>query len=151
MNKGIFTSKTNEWETPEKCFDAWDREFDFTLDPCGSRNRLLKSKGMITYFPPNNGLEHDWDGEVVFINPPYSLKDCKIWCKKCFEQKDRAEVMVILLPLSKASTKYFHKYIYPYAEIRLIKGRLKFFPLENQKRTSNPMGSMLCIIRREAV
>lgn len=57
-------------------------------------------------------------------------------------------MIVLLIPLAKGSSKYFHKYIYPYAEIVFINGRLKFEPLIGQKRSSNPMGSILAIFRQ---
>jgi len=149
MSQGIFTSKTDEWGTPQDFFDELDKEFKFTLDPCGRHDRRLK-EGLLTLDirKGEDGLKHDWIGERVFVNPPYSQKNVESWCKKAFEEKDRAYLIVMLLPVAKTSTKYFHKYIYPYAEIRLIEGRLKFYPLEGQTQSSNPMGSMLCVLRR---
>lgn len=34
LNKGMFTSNTDMWETPQELFDELDREFHFTLDVC---------------------------------------------------------------------------------------------------------------------
>ena len=104
---------------------------------------------MTTLTPLSNGLLFNWEDFRVFVNPPYSNKNVEAWCKKCYDEKDLAELIVLLIPLSKGSTNYFHKYVYPYAEIRLLKGRLKFIPLNRQKQSSNPMGSMLCIFRRK--
>jgi site-specific DNA-methyltransferase (adenine-specific) len=36
INKGLFTSDTAEWATPQNFFDELDREFGFTLDPCAT-------------------------------------------------------------------------------------------------------------------
>lgn len=30
----MFSSKTDQWATPQDFYDALDREFSFTLDPC---------------------------------------------------------------------------------------------------------------------
>lgn len=36
INEAMFTSKTNEWATPQAFFDELDKEFNFTLDPCAT-------------------------------------------------------------------------------------------------------------------
>lgn len=123
VNKALFSSNTDEWGTPEILFELLDREFDFNLDPCGSRNRILKSKGMITYFPPENGLEFNWNNETVFVNPPYS--EIASWCEKCFNESFTSNIIVMLVP-SRTDTRYWHNYIMKAKEIRFIKGRLKF-------------------------
>ena len=48
----------------------------------------------------------------------------------------------MLIP-SRTDTKYFHNYIYQRAEIRFIKGRLKF----GEATSSAPFPSMLVIFR----
>ena len=37
INKGLFTSNSGEWETPQELFDELDEEFHFNLDPCATR------------------------------------------------------------------------------------------------------------------
>ena len=32
----LFTRKSDEWATPDYVFDALDKEFHFTLDPCAT-------------------------------------------------------------------------------------------------------------------
>lgn len=34
--KPLFSSNSDEWETPKSVFDALDAEFNFTLDPCAT-------------------------------------------------------------------------------------------------------------------
>lgn len=46
--KLIFTSKSDEWGTPQDLFDNLDKEFNFTLDPCANKNRPLK-KDILCY------------------------------------------------------------------------------------------------------
>lgn len=36
LNPGMFSSDTCEWSTPQELFDALNRVFNFTLDPCAS-------------------------------------------------------------------------------------------------------------------
>lgn len=76
-------------------------------------------------------------GYRVFCNPPYG-QAIKEWVKKCAESD--AELVVMLIP-ARTDTKYFHEYIYGKAEIRFVRGRLKFGGCKN----SAPFPSMVVI------
>ena len=81
-------------------------------------------------------------GERVFCNPPYG-RELPKWVKKCFEESKRAEIIVMLIP-ARTDTRWFHDYIYGKAEIRFIKGRLKF----GDGKSRAPFPSMLVIYRK---
>ena len=116
MNKGLFTSKTDEWETPQDLFDQLNNEFLFSLDPCATKKNAKCPK----YFTKkDDGLSKDWSEHVVFMNPPYGREIGK-WVKKISEEGG-----VALLP-ARTDTKWFHDYIYKKARIRFLKGRIKF-------------------------
>lgn len=137
---------TDEWGTPKALFNSLDNEFDFTLDPCGSEARILKN-GMLTYIKEKDGLHWPWIGHRVFVNPPYS--DIAKWVKKCFVERNSAELIVLLI-FSRTDTKYFHEYIYHHAELRFLKGRLKFVRMDGVKNNlSATFPSMLCIYRKD--
>lgn len=123
MNKAMFSSKTDEWETPQDFFDALDAEFHFTLDPCATPENAKCKK----YFTKaEDGLRQDWQGETVFCNPPYG-RAIKDWVKKCYEESRKPNTTVVMLIPARTDTSYFHEYIYGKAkEIRFIRGRLKF-------------------------
>lgn len=127
-------------------FNELDKEFDFTLDPCGDKSRILK-ENMTTWDISDDGLSRSWQSHRVFCNPPYSLANFKIWCEKINREKDFAEVIVLLMPLRKCANKYFHELILDHAELRVVKGRLDFYPLKNQDTATNPSGSAVCILR----
>ena len=129
----MFSSATDEWSTPQDVFDKLNGEFSFTLDPCANDTNHKCKK----YFTKTeNGLLQDWDDEIVFCNPPYGREIGK-WVKKAAESK---ATVVMLLP-ARTDTKWFHDYIYEKAEIRFIKGRLKFGEAQN----SAPFPSMVVI------
>ena len=118
MDNVHFTSKSNEWETPQDFFIKLDQEFHFTLDPCATVENAKCDK----YFTvEDDGLSRSWDSERVFCNPPYGREIGK-WVKKASESKG---LVVMLIP-ARTDTLYFHNYIYEKAEIRFLKGRLKF-------------------------
>lgn len=136
INKGLFTSKTDNWATPQNLFDQLNSKFNFTLDPCASKENAKCEK---FYTKEDDGLSKNWDNERVFMNPPYGREIGK-WVKKASEQQ--GGVVVCLLP-ARTDTKYFHEYIYGKAEIRFIKGRLKFGGSKN----SAPFPSMIVIFK----
>ena len=141
MNKGLFSSNSGEWETPQWLFDELDKEFGFNLDPCCTHENC---KTLLGYTKQEDGLSRDWAGSRVFMNPPYGREIGK-WIKKAFESE--AEVVVGLLP-ARTDTKWFWDYIYKKknVEIRFIKGRLKFGGSKN----SAPFPSLIAIFRNIA-
>ena len=131
MNEGMYSSKTDEWSTPQELFDELNKEFNFTLDPCATKHNAKCPK---FYTKEEDGLSKDWSGERVFMNPPYGQR-IGLWVKKLSETGG-----VALLP-ARTDTKWFHDYIYKKAEIRFIKGRLKF----GSNKNSAPFPSMIVI------
>lgn len=133
-----FSSETNEWATPQKFFDDLNKEFKFSLDPCATPDNT-KCKRFFT--EEQNGLSKSWGGYRVFCNPPYG-RGLRNWVKKAYEEslRSNAKKIVLLIP-ARTDTSYFHDYIYGKAEIRFIRGRLKFGKATN----SAPFPSMLVI------
>lgn len=138
MNNALLSSKRHDWETPQAFFDQLDREFHFTLDPCCTPKTAKCKK---YYTPAENGLAQNWSGETVFCNPPYG-KDLPKWIEKCANESKHAKV-VMLIP-ARTDTIAFHKYIYNKAEIRFIKGRLKF-RVDSKEGDPAPFPSMVVI------
>lgn len=80
ITKGMFTSTTDEWETPQDLFDALDAVFHFTLDVCATADNAKCER---YYTKEENGLKQTWDG-VCWMNPPYGREIGK-WVKKAYE------------------------------------------------------------------
>lgn len=137
INDGMFTSKTDMWETPQDLFDNLDNEFHFTLDVCAVKENA-KCKNF--YSPEQDGLSQPWIGRV-WCNPPYGRQIGK-WVRRALFASAEGATVVMLLP-ARTDTKWFHEYIYHKAEIRFIRGRLKFGGAKN----GAPFPSMVCIFR----
>ena len=122
-----YSSKTNEWSTPQDFFFFFDKEFNFTLDPCATRENAKCTK----YFTvEDDGLKQDWSNDVVFMNPPYG-REIKYWVQKAYEESLKGATVVCLIP-SRTDTKYWHDYIFGKADdIRFLRGRLKFGDSKN--------------------
>ena len=133
----MFSTGKNDWETPQELFDELDAEFHFTLDPCATPKTAKCSR---YYTEEDDGLIQDWTGETVFCNPPYSDRQQNEWVKKCHDHGNSGGVAVMLIP-ARTDTRRFHDYIYNNAEIRFIRGRLKF----GDSKNSAPFPSMVVI------
>lgn len=130
--------KTVEWATPQAFFDKLNEEFRFTLDPCSTHEN---AKCINHYTIAENGLIQNWGGQRVFCNPPYG-RELPQWVRKCYEEAQGGTLVVMLIP-SRTDTRWFHEYIYGKAEIRFVRGRLKF---GDGLRTA-PFASMVVIFR----
>ena len=143
MNNVLFSSDRDDWETPFDLYKKLNDEFNFTLDPCCTVETAKCSK----YFTASeNGLFQTWENETVFCNPPYGKK-ISDWVKKCYNEHMKHNITVVMLIPARTDTRYFHDYIYNQAEIRFLKGRIKF--LQNGKILSSaPFPSMIVIWKR---
>jgi phage N-6-adenine-methyltransferase len=134
MTAYIQKSKSDKWQTPAEVYDPLNAEFHFTFDPC-----------------PINWKEGDTDGLTVpwgqstFCNPPYSAT--AKWIKKAYEESLKGKTIVMLIN-AVTDTKAFHDYIYNKAEVRFVRGRIKFInPADPTKRSPNVKASMIVIWR----
>ena len=144
MNKALLSSENMNWCTPQAFFDALDREFHFALDAAATD----QSAKCARYFTPEtDGLSQSWNvGGAVFCNPPYG-RQIGAWVEKAYTEATRGGYDVVLLIPARTDTAYFHEYIYGKAEIRFIRGRLKFTDEEGNAKQSAPFPSMVVIYR----
>lgn len=125
LNPALFTSRSEEWSTPQKLFDDLNNSYHFTLDPCATHTNA-KCKRYFT--EAEDGLSRPWTGRV-FMNPPYGREIAK-WVKKAYEEsQSNAELVVCLLP-ARTDTRWWHNYCLK-GEIQFVKGRLKFGDAKN--------------------
>ena len=125
MTYQLIQRHKQDCRTPDELFIQLDNEFAFDFDPCPIN-------------PSFDGLNVDW-GMRTYVNPPYSK--IPAWLEKAKEELENgnSHIIVFLLP-GDTSTKWFHNYILGKAEIRFIKGRLRF---TNNKPA--PFASMIVI------
>jgi len=121
MNKVHYSSKSNEWCTPKNVFLNLDEEFDFILDAAASKENTLCEQ---FFSKEDDALTKDWsEYGSVWCNPPYGRQVSK-FIKKGFEESKKGATVVMLVP-ARVDTKWWHSYCAK-AEVRFIKGRLKF-------------------------
>jgi len=127
-------SKTDKWATPPELYKKLDEEFKFDFDPCP----IEWKEGDV------DGLSVDW-GASSFVNPPYSK--VALWIKKAHKEWKKGKKVVMLIN-AVTDTLAFHEYIYNQAELRFIKGRIKFIDVTDpEKKAPSPKPSMLVIFK----
>lgn len=142
MNASLLSSKNMCWCTPQDFFDKLNDEFDFVLDPAATDKT---AKCSLYYTPEMDGLSQSWDrGGAVFCNPPYGREIGK-WVQKAFEEAQVVGYPIVLLIPARTDTAYFHDYIYGKAEIRFVRGRLRFTDDNGNAADSAPFPSMVVI------
>ena len=128
MNRVVFSSNSDHWRTPQETYKRLDAEFQFTFDPC-------------PHLSAQDGLKNIWNGRV-FCNPPYS-KISEFIRKGLFHlASGDCELLVFLVP-SRTDTAWFHDYCLSGAEIRFLRGRLKF----GAGPGTAPFPSMIAVFR----
>lgn len=117
---------------------------EIDLDPCGhalspvvARRRILLSEG-------GDGLIDDWNGRLVFMNPPFSqlLK----WLRRAHDQwaAGRVETVVCLVPV-RTDSPWFHGTLAAVADIYLLEGRVRFLSPDG-KGQPTPFSLMLVVL-----
>ena len=130
-------AKTVEWSTPQDLYEELNLEFGFTVDVAANSSNAKTER---FYDESSDGLSQSWDNEVVWCNPPYG-RAIGDWVKKASESR---ATTVLLIP-SRTDVRWFHDYVYNKAEIRFIKGRLKF----GGQKAAAPFPNMIVVFRNQ--
>ena len=78
----------------------------------------------------------------MFCNPPYGRGIGK-WVEKAYMESQKPNTLVVMLIPARTDTKWFHEFIYGKAEVRFVKGRLKF----GGSKGNAPFPSMIVIFK----
>lgn len=132
-----FSSKQDEWSTPQWLFDALNAEFGFTLDPCAT---AANAKCERFFTGKEDGLAQNWGRHVVFMNPPYGRAIAR-WMRKAYESVQWGATVVCLIP-ARTDTRWWHEYAMK-GRIRFLRGRLKF----GNARHGAPFPSAIVVFR----
>jgi phage N-6-adenine-methyltransferase len=121
INSGLLSRSTDEWATPLSFFRTVEHEFGaFDLDPCANAENAKAPK---FFTREQNGLAQEWAGKV-WMNPPYGREIGK-WMDKARQSAELGALVVCLVP-ARTDTAWWHESVEGKAEVRFIRGRLKF-------------------------
>lgn len=131
----------DHWQTPQWLYDKLDAEFGFDFDPCPIHATF-------------DGLEIEWPGESIFLNPPYNRKDKPRFIQRAYEEWRKGKTCVLLIPAA-TGTAQFHDLILPHAEVRFLRGRVAFveadLPRDAKATKKGKHDSMVVIFRGKQV
>jgi site-specific DNA-methyltransferase (adenine-specific) len=150
----LWSSKSDEWETPQDLYEALDREFNFTLDAAATAENAKCPDYLGPDHPAEalrDALRVSWGvfcDEAVWCNPPYSK--VRAFVEKAVRTSLAGTTVVMLLP-ARTDTRWFHDLIWDRhhhrplyeVEVRFLKGRLKF----GGSKDSAPFPSMVVVFR----
>ena len=137
MNNGLFSSKSDDWATPQHFFDSVAASYGpFDLDACASAEN---NKCARFYAKDDDALSREWRGRV-WMNPPYGRMISK-WVRKAHESARAGATVVCLLP-ARTDTAWWHDYVLA-GEVRFLRGRLRF----GDASDSAPFPSALVVFR----
>jgi len=146
----IHSSENDTWRTPKPLFDRLHREFEFELDAAALKHTAL----LDSYYGPDHldvgrtdalALQ-DWEGQSIFVNPPYGRK-VGDWVKKGWEESLKGKTVVMLV-MACTDTIWWHNWAWQADQIRLMKGRVPFRREDGSKASSAPKGSAILVFRQ---
>jgi len=177
VDPALFSSATDEWETPDDLFQGLHAVFKFTRDVCATAENAKRPK---YWTKADDALSKKWRG-VCWCNPPYGepenacpdmnapLDQCKKccqkrghhnpkyrpgigdWVKKAATATAGGATVVMLLP-ARTDTRWFHQWIWCEALGGPYKGvSLRFIRGRLRfggAKNSAPFPSMIVVFRK---
>lgn len=128
-----YTKNKNDYLSPvelvNKALLDFNRDF-FDLDVCCSKENIPA----IHYYidGQKDGLSELWR-KFNWCNPPFD--ECKKWIKKAYEEQQRGNTTVMLIPV-RTETTYWHDYILynPKVKINWLKKGYRFTNAETMEQ-----------------
>lgn len=142
-NRGMMTSETDEWSTPQDLFDEFDRVYGFELDVSATPENTKCGR---FYTKDDDGLRQEWhsSSRVAWMNPPYG-RTIGAWVEKAYRESQEGMTIVCLLP-ARTDTAWFHEWVAGKAELTFLRGRLKF----GGHQSNAPFPSLVAVYRPKA-
>jgi phage N-6-adenine-methyltransferase len=138
----MHSSASVEWATPQELFDTLNTEFGFTLDAAAAAWNAKCSR----YFTKEtDGLAQDWSKDIVWLNPPYG-REIAAWMRKAAEEAGRGATVVCLVP-ARTDTAWWWESVVPFAEVRFLRGRVKFLTEMGGQQAAAPFPSAVIVYR----
>lgn len=140
--KPLFSRLRNDWATPPEIFGPLEAEFGpFDLDPAATP---ANAKVKAFYTIEDNGLSKPWKGRV-WLNPPYG-RGIADWMQKAHYEvhEGSADVVVCLLP-ARTDTAWWHDWVQGKAEVRFLRGRIRFIGPTGMRMAAAPFPSVIVI------
>ena len=141
----LTSSVRQDWETPQDLLDKLNEIYRFDWDAAATASTFKvgpKEAGNLGwYYGPDHEYEElrdafavDWQqdsndypstNKTIWLNPPYG-RDIRKWMDKAYEESRKPGLTVVVLTFARTDTRWWHEVVSKAAEVRLLKGRVKF-------------------------
>lgn len=151
-SKLVGHSRNDEQRTPRYLWDALNRRFRFDLDAAASQaNALTRHYSTVegtfhgaSRVTRENGLTYPWRDRRVFVNPPYSRPLMGQFIRKAIEEKDNAEIIVMLTKCDTSTENY--RLLAANAHIEYL-GRVRYEDEHGKPQPAATFASCIAILR----
>ena len=141
VDKALYSSRTEEWETPVDLFDRLHAIYHFQLDACAS---ATNAKCRQFFTRSDDALVQSWaQYGRVWMNPPYGRQIGQFMKKAC-EKSQKGSLVVALVP-ARTDTKWWHNWIAGKADTLFLHGRLRYLDVSKSEQHAAPFPSVLII------
>jgi len=135
------TTGSDEWYTPREIIDALGT---FDLDPCAPE-RPLWPTARTMWDKQFDGLDHEWGGVRVWLNPPYSQPALTRFARRMAENGNG-----IMLTFARVDTALFQDLLLLEADaVLFLRHRIRFYRPDGTRGDSAGSGSCLLAFGRE--
>ncbi len=148
----------DELRTPAYLWDWLNRRFQFNLDAaashanaktdiyCTAEGTFASGRGVLA--PPpwldDDGLTYSWACSRVFVNPPYSRPLLGQFIAKAIEERDRANIIVMLVKCDTSTGNY--RLLQQYAHIEHLR-RVRYEDEAGKLLPAATFASCIAILR----
>lgn len=134
-NMNIDTSEKT-WLTPPEIINALGT---FDLDPCCPSQMPWRTATQMVHWP-EDGLQVDWTGKRVWLNPPYG-REAVPFLRKMAENKTGRGIAFLF---GRTDTSAWYDLVFPNANgVLFLRGRIRFHRQDGTKGDSAPAPSAL--------
>lgn len=140
-----FEKGRRNWRfTPPTITGPLERIFGgFDLDPCGHPQSPVRAKRL--FCEEDDGLAQRWDGDVVFVNPPYTHAAAFVEKSVAEWRSGRAKAVILLL-YNQFHQAIWHDRLVGTGDLFILRGRIGFIDPDNHSNGLAPLGNYFAVL-----
>ncbi|MBN9437150.1 DNA N-6-adenine-methyltransferase [Bosea sp. (in: a-proteobacteria)] len=115
----------------------------FDLDPCGHPLSPVKAKRF--FCEEDDGLAHPWEGDVVFVNPPYTHAAAFVEKSVSEWRAGRAKTVILLL-YNQFHQAVWHDRLVGTGDLFILRGRIGFIDPDSYSTGLAPLGNYFAVL-----
>lgn len=123
INKTLYSSVKDDWETPDWLFSQLDAYYHFDIDLAANEVNYKVIPWVSAFFDNDEAVKNRiWS--TGWLNPPYG-RGMRDWMHRCNDLVAGTDRIILVLAPARTDTIWFHEECARHS-IRFLKGRLVF-------------------------